>query len=179
MHINRHYRALQSLLSGRLLENEIEIACRQYASSGRAVIYKTPENFRCIKKSATGRFTGQFISHAQPDYQGTLYGGQSIAFEAKFTDKNKLSQSVLTDTQFNMLQEHLSAGAAAFICCGIIDKYFMIPFDVWADMKKVYGRCYVTQNDIYSYQVKRTMSAVMFLDYINRSWRIGQRQSKC
>lgn len=169
MQINKSYRALQSLLSGRLLENAIDTACRQYAADNRAVIYKTPEGFRCIKKSPSGRFTGQFIGRAQPDYQGTLKGGKSIVFEAKFTDKDRLKQSVLTRTQYDMLAQHMQSGAAAYVCCGIRDKYYMIPFDVWADMKNIYGRCYVTQIDILKFKVKMTMAAVLFLDYVNNS----------
>ncbi|WP_196606509.1 Holliday junction resolvase RecU [Pectinatus frisingensis] len=165
---DKSYRALQSLLTGRLLENEIDTACRQYALDERAVIYKTPESFRCINKKSSGRFTGQFLGKAQPDYQGTLKGGKSIVFEAKFTDKDRINKTVLTKTQFDMMQEHSNAGAAAYICCGIVDKYYMIPFAIWADMKDLFGRCYITQNDIIAYQVKMTLSAVMFLDYLHR-----------
>ncbi|WP_196600044.1 Holliday junction resolvase RecU [Pectinatus frisingensis] len=164
----KSYKALQSLMAGRLLENEIDTACRQYAFDGRAVIYKTPESFRCISKKPSGRFTGQFMGKAQPDYQGTLKGGKSIVFEAKFTDKNRISQSVLTYTQFDMLSQHLASGAAVYVCCGIMDKYYMIPFNIWAAMKDIFGRCYLTQNDIAVYQVKRTMSAVMFLNYVHK-----------
>ncbi|WP_196603444.1 Holliday junction resolvase RecU [Pectinatus haikarae] len=163
----RSYRALQSLMTGRLLENEIDTACRQYALDGRAVIYKTPESFRCISKKPSGRFTGQFTGRAQPDYQGTLRGGKSIIFEAKFTDKDRIQQSVLTKTQFDMLAQHLETRAAVYICCGIADKYYMIPFNIWSNMKAVFGRSYIVQQDINAYQVKRTMAAVMFLDYIH------------
>lgn len=166
MRVNKSYRALQSMLSGRLLENQIDTACRQYAADGRAVIYKTPEGFRCISKKPTGRFIGQFIGRAQPDYQGTLKGGTSIVFEAKFTDKDRIEQSVLTKTQADMLSQHLESGAAVYVCCGIMDRYYMVPYQIWRNMKVLFGRCYATQTDINKYQVKRTMAAVLFLDYL-------------
>ena len=38
-----------------------------------------------LEKREGGIFVGRFTAHAQPDFQGTLDGGRSIIFEAKYT----------------------------------------------------------------------------------------------
>ena len=60
---------------GQHFEREILAGCRMYESHGIATIDKTPEPFRVTSKNhRTGEFTGRFSTHAQPDFQGTLYG---------------------------------------------------------------------------------------------------------
>ena len=70
---------------GHFFEQAIKAACALYASHGRATADKTPEPFRVLEKSRDGIFKGRFTARAQPDFQGTLAGGRSIVFEAKYT----------------------------------------------------------------------------------------------
>jgi len=63
---------------GQDFESLILAACHKYNMSGKAKIDKTPEPFRVTSKSGGGIFTGRFTSLAQPDFQGTLAGGQSV-----------------------------------------------------------------------------------------------------
>ncbi|GHU42283.1 hypothetical protein FACS1894111_05960 [Clostridia bacterium] len=150
---------------GQAFEGYIKAACGYYERDKRAVIDKTPEPFRVIKKQRDGIFTGRFIALAQPDFQGTLSGGKSIVFEAKYTTTDRLKQGVLTQKQIEMLEFHAKLGAIAGVCGGIRDKFYFVPLGVWRDMKERYGRKYVTQKDLEPYRVKFT-GAVLFLDYM-------------
>lgn len=84
---------------GHCFESYIKAACTIYAERGRAQIDKTPEPFRVLEKNKNGIFKGRFTAHAQPDFQGTLSGGRSIVFEAKYTDKDRLKRNALTENQ--------------------------------------------------------------------------------
>lgn len=151
---------------GHFFESYIKAACRIYQDNERAEIEKTPEPFRVTKKHRDGTFTGRFTALAQPDFIGTLNGGRAICFEAKYTTTDRMKRSVLTDTQMKTLESHSKLGAVTGVCIGIQDKFFFIPLEVWQDMKKIYGRQYLTAEDIEQYRVKFT-GAVMFLDYIH------------
>jgi recombination protein U len=150
---------------GQMLERYIKAACEVYSRSGRAAVDKTPEPFRVTGKERNGIFTGRFTAHAQPDFRGTLHGGRSICFEAKYTSADRLKRGILTDTQISALALHAELGAKAGVCAGMGDKFYFIPWDVWRNMKERYGRQYVTAEDIEPYRVKFA-GAVMFLDYI-------------
>jgi len=128
-----------------------------------------------MNKQGNGIFTGRFTAHAQPDFQGTLDGGASIVFEAKYTTTDRLNRNVLTATQMLMLREHAELGAASYVCAGIGTDFFFVPWVEWHNMKLTFGRLYVTAEDLEAFQV-RFNGAVLFLDYLNGknvegSWR--------
>lgn len=161
----RRYRAAMSNGRGRQFESMIEGACRGYKAHGKAKIEKMPEPFRCMKKNiqqhtATVRFT----AHAEPDYIGCLIGGKSIVFEAKYTDTSRMHQDAVTKAQAASLDKYMALGAQTNVCIGIQDEYFMIPWRVFSNMKKLYGRKYVTAADVMAYRVKFD-GTVRFLEY--------------
>lgn len=164
----QRYRNIVNNAQGHLFEGMIVAACKLYADQGRAVIDKTPEPFRVMQngKSKDGTFKGRFTSPAQPDFQGTLAGGKSIVFEAKFTTTDRLKQDVLTEVQRATLDRHHTLGAIAAVCAGIGPDSFFIPWPIWRDMKTVYGRKYIRAADAELYRVKYSM-AVLFLDYVH------------
>jgi recombination protein U len=167
----RQYRGAQNNAQGHYFESYIKTACIIYQQQGRAEIEKTPEPFQVLKKHPDGTFTGRFTrSKAQPDFGGTLSGGRSIYFEAKYTITEKMNRNVLTDEQMKRLEAHEKMGALARVCVGIQDQFFFLPWGVWREMKKIYGRQYITAADIEQYRVKFT-GAIMFLDYIHPSER--------
>ncbi|SHJ74979.1 Holliday junction resolvase RecU [Tepidibacter formicigenes] len=151
---------------GHHFEAYIKAGCKVYCANGQAEVGKTPEPFRVTKKHKDGTFTGRFTSLAQPDFQGTLKGGRSICFEAKYTRTDRMKRSVLTSTQMEKLEYHEKLGAVAGVCIGIQDKFFFIPWSIWRDMKAHYGRQYVTAEDVEQYRVRFT-GAVLFLDYVH------------
>lgn len=153
---------------GHIFEANIKTACEIYSGSGRADVEKTPEPFRVMKKHKDGTFTGRFTARAQPDFQGTLDGGRSIVFEAKYTTTDQLKRAILTGKQMEALENHARRGAVAAVCAGIQDKFFFVPWALWRDMKEHYGRLYVTAAELEAFRVRFT-GAVLFLDYLHNA----------
>ena len=112
------YHASMSNNRGHDFEEAIRQACLLYANQGRAKVEKTPEPFRVLEKREGGIFVGRFTAHAQPDFQGTLDGGRSIIFEAKYTTTDAMKRDVLTETQMETLERHHRCGALAAVCVG-------------------------------------------------------------
>ncbi len=151
---------------GHSFEDYIKSACVLYSQQGRAEIEKTPEPFRVTAKNRKdGTFSGRFTAHAQPDFQGTLDGGRSIVFEAKYTTTDRLKKEAVTEEQAKRLQLHHERGALAGVCAGIQNNFFFVPWPIWDDMKNLYGRKYVTADDLKTFRVKFNGS-VLFLDYV-------------
>ena len=163
--IRRQWQNTVNNAQGHAFESNIKAACQHYKAQRRARIDKIPEPFRVTKKHGEGLFTGRFTAAAEPDYQGTLAGGKSIVFEAKYTTTDRMNRNVLTQEQLDALEDHAGMGAVAAVCVGIRDSFFFIPWSVWRDMKEVYGRKYVTAEDLRTYRVKFN-GAVLFLDYL-------------
>lgn len=161
------YRAGASNNKGHEFEEAIRQACVLYARQGRAKVEKTPEPFRVMEKRKEGVFVGRFTAHAQPDFQGTLDGGRSIIFEAKYTTTESMKRDVLTETQMETLEHHHRRGALAGVCVGIRDRTFFVPWPVWRDMKGTFGRLTVSAADLEDFRVKYN-GAVLFLDYVHR-----------
>lgn len=148
---------------GHFFEGFIKTACTIYKQKGLAYVEKMPEPFMVLEKRERGIFKGRFIAHAQPDFMGTLSGGRSICFEAKYTSTDKLAQTVLTGEQWDSLEQHWKAGAKAGVCAGIGNVYAFIPWPVWRSMQEIYGHKYMTAEDLEPYRVKFN-GACMFLD---------------
>ena len=153
-------------VQGHTFESAIKAACVLYSNRGWAEIEKTPEPFRVLEKSRDGVFKGRFTAHAQPDFQGTMNGGRSIVFEAKYTTTDRMKQDVLTQEQRDMLEKHCKHGAIAAVCVGIGSDFFFVPWQIWREMKVRFGRIYVTAEDLETWRV-RFNGAVLFLDYEN------------
>jgi recombination protein U len=162
----KRFRGMRSNAQGHIFEDHIKRACRIYAAHGQAVIDKTPEPFRVLRKNSDGVFTGRFTALAQPDFQGTLKNGRSIVFEAKYTGADRIRRNVLTQEQKETLEAHRVLGACAFVVCGIQSRFYTVPWQVWRDMKQIFGRQYLKPEDIEPYRVKFD-GAVRFLDYIH------------
>lgn len=148
---------------GHFFEGFIKTACTIYKQKGIACVEKMPEPYMVLEKRDKGIFKGRFIAHAQPDFVGTIHGGRSVCFEAKYTATDKLAQTVLTDEQWASLETHWKAGAKAGVCAGIKSVFAFVPWSVWRCMKEVYGRKYMTAEDLEPYRVKFN-GACMFLD---------------
>lgn len=164
--LKQQYQNRQNNARGQHFEREILAGCRIYQQHGIAVVDKTPEPFRVSSKGRAGIFTGRFSTPAQPDFQGTLKGGRSIVFEAKRTSRDRITRNVLTDAQMDALEKHSRLGALCGVCVNIQDGFFFMPWNVWRDMKEMYGRQYLKAGDIEGYRVKYD-GAVYFLQNID------------
>lgn len=164
--IKNSLRSRTNNAQGHCFESIIDAGCLYYRNSNIGEIGKTPEPFRVMKKDyRTGIFTGRFTTDmAQPDYKGTLQGGRSICFEAKHTSMDKIQRRVLSDNQMELLERHHNLGAITGVCVCIQDKYYFVPWEVWRDMKSIYGRQYLKPEDIVKYEIIFDMK-LRFLDY--------------
>lgn len=151
---------------GRAFENLIVKGCQHYELYGKAKISKVYEPYRCVKKMPNGRFIGQWVGRAEPDFKGVLRGGRSVAFEAKSTHKSRIQQNALTEQQADWLEAQREMGALAFVCVEICGRFFMIPWESWRDMRSCYGKKFLMPGDVTNYEVIYDGS-VRFLEYTN------------
>jgi len=158
---------------GHFFEQAIKAGCALYARRERATVDKTPEPFRVLEKSRDGIFKGRFTARAQPDFQGTIAGGRSIVFEAKYTTTDRLKWDVLTQEQRDALEQHHQRGAISAVCAGIGNDFFFVPWTVWRDMKEWFGRKYVTAENLAPFKVKFN-GAVLFLDQVHNRESMGR-----
>lgn len=153
--------------SGKMFESHIETACEYYRMTGQAEIEKTPEARTVVGR--TGDRHSQMIcvnaKKSQPDFKGTISGGKSVVFEAKHTDTDRIEYSRVTESQRERLDKHNKMGADCFILVSFGFKvYARIPYDDWENMKKLYGRKYITAEDAKRYKVTLMNGIICFLD---------------
>lgn len=157
-------RGAQNRAAGILFESIIERACEIYRREGVAEIDKTPEPFAVEQHAGRGKFIGHYRKKAQPDFQGTLAGGTSIVFEAKHTGQGRIGQSAVTPEQARALDRHYDMGAECYVIVSFnFMQYYRVPWADWRDMKKKYGRKYLTPGDIQLYRLKSSGGAIRFL----------------
>ncbi|MBD5117614.1 MAG: phage portal protein [Clostridiales bacterium] len=114
-YLAQRYQNAVNNAQGHSFEEYIKDACALYSRQGRAEIEKTPEPFRVLEKLRDGIFKGRFTAPAQPDFQGTLDGGRSIVFEAKYTTTDRLKRDVLTGEQQDALDNFYELQQLAFL----------------------------------------------------------------
>lgn len=149
---------MQSRAAGALFEKRIDTMLEEYAEKGIACIEKTPEPMRPVRSQGAGKFTAVFTKKAQPDYQGTLSGGKSIVFEAKYTSAEKIEQSRVTDEQARKLNEHEMLGAECFVIVGFASQcMYKIPWKCWKNMKNMFGHKYATEKQLKEFRVKNIL----------------------
>lgn len=114
----RSLRGAQNRKEGEVFEELIEKACSVYKDKHIANIEKTPEPMKILRPMGEGKFLSCFTKSAQPDFKGTLCGGQAICFDAKATSTEKIPISALTQEQVDSLREHevLNAATGVLLC---------------------------------------------------------------
>lgn len=158
----------QAHAAGNIFEDMLRCSCLHYLDQGIAHIEKTPEPMKPLRPLGFGKFEAVFISPAQADYKGVLKGGRCICFEAKHTDANTISQSKVTEDQKECLNNHERMGSLCFVVVSFkFQEYFRVPWAVWKDMKKIYGRLYVAPDEIREYQIP-VSGAIMVLHNIDK-----------
>ena len=167
----QHYRAVavgkRSRAAGGFWEELLEDSCEYYSLMHKAEITKTPEPMKPIgPKNQKGQFLACYTKQAQPDYKGTIKGGRTVMFEAKFTSTGKMEQSRVLQGQADYLEGHQKLGARCYVIAGFgSGAVYRFPWNIWRDMKKHFGRKYVTEADvgITAYLVPVTRDGVLLL----------------
>lgn len=153
----KKFQSLKNNAQGRFFEEQIERACNYYREKNIANIHKVSEPFRVLKKLPGGKFQGQFLRKAEPDFKGCLLNGQCIVFECKYTSQSKIQRSILSENQNAELERNnnLNCITAVCICFAerLTERYFFVPFEVWLNMEKYFGKKSVTAEDLKKFEI--------------------------
>lgn len=153
-----------SRTSGKQFESRLDAAFMAYTIAGIAAVEKTPEPMRPLSSLGNGRFVACFEKKAQPDYKGTLSGGRTIVFEAKYTAADRMAQSRVTDAQAAYMDRYADLGAQCYVVAGFASGgVYRVPWAIWRDMKDQFGRKYVTEADLEQYRVQVTAKGTLQL----------------
>lgn len=155
----------RSRASGEAFEKLLSQACEYYLEKGMACIAKTPEPMKPIKSLGQGRFIACFERKGQPDYKGVLCDGTGIMFEAKHTDAGRISQSVVTDAQWENLDiyEQLGAHCYVMVSLGLV-KFYRVPWGVWKQMKGMFGHKFMTEQELGPYRLMERQCTILILE---------------
>lgn len=149
---------------GKQFESRIDDSFAYYAQKGFAIIEKTPEPMHPTKNLANGKFIAYYEKQAQPDYKGTIKGGRTVMFEAKFTAADRMEQSRVLQSQQDYMDRHQALGARCFVIAGFSSgMVYCVPWDIWKTMKDHFGRKYVTEADLEKYQVQTAWNGTLLL----------------
>lgn len=163
----RQITGARSRESGEIFENWISAACDFYQREGYAVIEKTPEPMKPLGKADRfGRFLACFTKQAQPDFKGALCDGSCIILDVKHTEKDRIRQDVITETQWKTFDRYEAMGAKCYVVVSIgFVKFYRIPWDVWRRMKELFGHKYMREGvELDQYQIPDKNCTILFLD---------------
>jgi len=173
--VERQYRGKQSRVAGNQFEDLISASLEWYEDKGVACIEKTPEPMKPLgKPNRLGQFLACYTKAGQPDYKGTLRGGRAVVFEAKHTDGDRMVYGRLTDEQIDQLTLHHKLGAVAFVIVSFgLEDFYRIPWEVWRDMKAIYGRKYLKPAELEPYRVQYIAGVLKLLEGIEAEYTKG------
>ncbi len=149
---------------GKQFEARLDEAFAYYRQRGFAGIEKTPEPMHPTQNLGNGKFIAFFAKKAQPDYEGTIKGGRTVMFEAKFTSTDRLAQSRVLQVQADYLEFRQQLGAHCFVVVGFSSgNVYRIPWPIWREMKENFGRKYVTEAELDKYRVPTAQNGVLLI----------------
>lgn len=161
---SRRVQGRKNRAEGKAFEERLDQTFAYYAKTGYALIDKTPEPFKVTRRMENARFVGCFQKKAQPDYKGTIKGGRTVIFEAKYTSTDRITQDRVNDTQSSYMEQASELGARCFVLVGFPSrKVYKIPWNVWRDMKQYFGRKYVTERDLKNYAVSGSWNGLLLV----------------
>lgn len=177
--VQRSQRGRQSRIMGDHFEGIIAASLRWYEDKGVACIEKTPEPMKPLRApNRQGQFLACYIKAGQPDFKGTLTGGRSVVFEAKHTDSDRIEYSRLTDEQVEKLSIHHKLGAAAFVLVSFgLQDFYRIPWEIWRDMKAIYGHKHIKQKELEPYRVQYIAGVLKLLEGIELDYNEEKEQT--
>lgn len=177
--VHRSQRGRQSRIMGDHFEGIIAASLRWYEDKGVACVEKTPEPMKPLRApNRQGQFLACYVKAGQPDFKGTLTGGRSVVFEAKHTDSDRIEYSRLTDEQIEKLRTHHKLGAAAFVLVSFgLQDFYRIPWEIWRDMKVIYGHKHIKQTELEPYRVQYIAGVLKLLEGIELDYNEEKEQT--
>ena len=160
----RQYLGMKAKAKGAAFESRIERSFAYYRSKGFAVVAKESEPMRPIKPIGQGRFIACYERKSKPDYSGVIKGGRFVCFEAKYTDTMRMQYSYVQQHQADYMDEVQQYSARCFVLCGFNSgNVYRVPWYIWKNMKELYGRKYVTEEDLSKYEVPVGKDGTLFV----------------
>lgn len=160
----KRLQGLRSRAGGAGFEAEIDRALAYINGSGAALIEKTPEPMRVVRRMEQGKFVAVFTKKAQPDYKGLLDGGRAVVFEAKHTDTDRIEQDRVSKAQAEYLTQAAALGADCYVIAGFRGGgVYRVPWSMWCGMKDWAGHKYVSEKDLERYRVRRARNGTLLL----------------
>lgn len=158
---------LQGKLSkekGKRFEQRLDESFAYLREKGFAVIEKTPEPMRVTKNLGNGKFIAFYEKKAQPDYKGIKKGGRTLIYEAKYTSADRIEQSRVSAGQTDYMNQYEKLGARCFVVVGFDSgEVYCIPWAVWSDMKRFFGRKYAREDELGNFRVPLAWNGVLQL----------------
>lgn len=163
--ITRRITGRKNKANGELFEKMLSEACRYYLQKNVAHIEKTPEPFHITGKDSSGIVSGYYEKKGQPDYKGVLCDGTGIMFEAKHTEKDRITQGVITDTQWASLDTYERFNAHCYVMVSLgLNTFYRVPWNVWKNMKELYGHKYMSEADLAQYKLQSQGLIILILE---------------
>lgn len=164
-HMKAQLAGRSARVNGAIFEDMLKRSCDYYLERGEAKIEKTPEPMKPLGgQNSRGQFLACYTKQAQPDYGGTVKGGQSIYFEAKHTETDRIEWGRLTEEQRADLEDHYKLGALAYVLVSFgFTEFYRIPWPVWRDMKELFGHKHIKKTEIAKYRVPAVGGIIKFL----------------
>lgn len=157
-------RGRRSKAKGKSFEAILDKTFEYYASKGFARVEKNQEPVRIIRSMGNGKFLACFTKKSQADYKGTIKGGRTVIFEAKYTEQDRLLQNAVDENESEYMDAHEELGARCFVVCGFPSgKVYRVPWGFWKNMKRILGHKYVTEDEIKQYQVKKSWNDMLLI----------------
>lgn len=158
-------RGMDSREKGLLFEREVELGCEIYGIEGKALIRKTPEPMKPVRRLKNNQFVAVYTKKAEPDFSGILPGGRSILFEAKVTGAEKIGKDRVTEEQRRKLTAASEMGAVCFVLVKFerSRRVYRVPWEAWEMMETVFGRKYIKESEMSGYAVPVRGTAPLFL----------------
>ncbi len=152
---------------GKNFEEQIEAIAEIYKFDKMAIVEKTPEPMKILKHIENGRFETVFLKSAQPDFKGTIKGGRTVVFDAKFTESTAISYQALSDHQREVLMQYDELGAMAFVLVGFADgNMYKIDIKTWRNMKEIFGHKHIKQQEMEEHQLKAQHAPNGMIDFL-------------
>ena len=165
--LNRSVRGRASKANGEFFESMILDASHFYETKNIAVIHKTPEPMHILKPCdrKKGTFIACFAKQAQPDFKGILADSSMVLFDAKHTDAGKITRAAVTEEQESCFERYMRMGAKCFVVISLgFEHYFRVPWNVFRDMKELFGHKYMNLEELSPYEIKHEGGVLRFLD---------------
>lgn len=148
-HARRILAGKKAKSAGEHFEHRLDVSFAELARRGEGLVEKTPEPMRPIKALGGGRFVAVYEKHAQPDYKGTIAGGRTVLFEAKYCGADRIERSRVTAKQAEYLSKIENLGAAAFVLAGFSDgEVFRIPWSFFDGMELTFGHKHIKREEL-------------------------------